>query len=89
MMRWWIALLLLLNALALAWQFEVFAPWGKHWAPPSAREPERVLNQIRPEAVTVTPAPITPAEPPASAPTPDPASQPTNAVVSPVPAAKP
>ena len=54
-MRGFIALLLVLNLATLAWQWELFAPWG--WAPRSAREPERVLNQIRPEVIRVeTPA---------------------------------
>ena len=51
MMRGLIALLLLLNLTTLAWQWEVFAPWG--WAPASAREPERLLNQIRPDAIRI------------------------------------
>lgn len=55
LMRGFVVLLLLLNAAALAWQWELFAPWG--WAPQTAREPERVLNQIRPELIRVeTPA---------------------------------
>jgi hypothetical protein len=55
LMRGFVVLLLLLNAAALAWQWELFAPWG--WAPQSAREPERVLNQIRPETIRIeTPA---------------------------------
>jgi hypothetical protein len=51
MTRWLIALLLLLNGAMLAWQWGAFAPWG--WAPSSAREPERVQKQIRPEALTI------------------------------------
>ena len=55
LMRGFVVLLLLLNAAVLAWQWELFAPWG--WAPQSAREPERVLNQIRPETIRIeTPA---------------------------------
>ena len=54
-MRWLIAPLLVLNVTALAWQFDAFARWG--WGPNTAREPERVLNQIRPTAIQVeTPA---------------------------------
>ena len=53
--RWLIALLGVLNVTALAWQFDAFARWG--WGPNTAREPERVLNQIRPTAIQVaTPA---------------------------------
>ncbi|PUE12517.1 hypothetical protein [Limnohabitans sp. T6-20] len=55
MMRWLMALLLILNLLTLAWQWDAFARWG--WGPNTAREPERVLNQLRPEAIQVeTPA---------------------------------
>ena len=51
MTRYIIGLLLLLNATALAWQWGAFARWG--WVPDSAREPERVLMQIRPEAIRI------------------------------------
>jgi hypothetical protein len=55
MMRWLIALLLILNLLTLGWQWDAFARWG--WGPNTAREPERVLNQLRPEAIQIeTPA---------------------------------
>lgn len=55
MMRWLIAVLLLLNLATLAWQWDALARWG--WGPPTAREPERVLNQLRPEALKIeTPA---------------------------------
>ena len=55
MMRWLMALLLILNLLTLAWQWDAFARWG--WGPNTAREPERVLNQQRPEAIQIeTPA---------------------------------
>jgi hypothetical protein len=53
MMRWLIALLLILNLLTLAWQWDAFARWG--WGPNTAREPERVLNQLRPEAIQIEP----------------------------------
>ena len=54
-MRWLIALLGVLNVAVLAWQFDAFARWG--WGPNTAREPERVLNQIRPTAIQAeTPA---------------------------------
>lgn len=51
-MRWWIALLLLLNAIALAWQWDAFAHWG--WSPNVQREPERLKQQIKPEALQIT-----------------------------------
>lgn len=55
MMRWLMALLLILNGATLAWQWDAFAPWG--WGPNTAREPERLAKQIRPEALKIeTPA---------------------------------
>ena len=55
MMRWFMALLLILNAATLAWQWDAFARWG--WGPNTAREPERLASQIRPEALKIeTPA---------------------------------
>ena len=48
MMRWLLALLLVLNALTLAWQWDAFAAWG--FGPNTAREPERLTKQLRPEA---------------------------------------
>ena len=51
-MRWWIATLLLLNAMALAWQWDAFAPWG--WGPNVQREPERLKQQIKPETLQIT-----------------------------------
>jgi len=55
MMRFVIAVLLVLNLATLAWQWDAFSRWG--WGPHTAREPERVLNQLRPEALKVeTPA---------------------------------
>ena len=55
MMRWWMAFLLILNLLTLAWQWDAFARWG--WGPHTMREPERMVNQLRPQAIDVeTPA---------------------------------
>lgn len=51
-MRGWIVVLLLLNALALAWHWDVFGRWG--WGPNAQSEPERLQQQIMPEALTVT-----------------------------------
>lgn len=51
-MRWWIAILLLLNAMTLAWQWDAFARWG--WGPNVQREPERLKQQIKPEALQIT-----------------------------------
>lgn len=49
MLKYWLGLLLLLNALVLAWQFDAFAPWG--FGPNQDREPERLGQQIRPDAL--------------------------------------
>jgi hypothetical protein len=49
--RWWIALLLL-NVTTLAWQWDAFARWG--WGPNVQREPERLRQQIKPEALQFT-----------------------------------
>lgn len=55
MMRFVIAVLLVLNLATLAWQWGALTRWG--WAPDTAREPERMLDQLRPEALKVeTPA---------------------------------
>ncbi|PUE38777.1 hypothetical protein [Limnohabitans sp. Hippo3] len=61
MMRWLIALLLVLNLATLAWQWDAFARWG--WGPHTQQEPERLRKQIRPEAlkIEIPPAPL-PAE---------------------------
>jgi hypothetical protein len=61
MMRWLVALLLVLNLATLAWQWDAFARWG--WGPHTQQEPERLLKQIRPEAlkIEIPPAPL-PAE---------------------------
>lgn len=49
MMKYWLALLVLLNALVLAWQLNALAPWG--FGPGQDREPERLEQQIKPEAL--------------------------------------
>lgn len=65
MMRWLMALLLILNAATLAWQWDAFAHWG--WGPNTAREPEHMANQIRPEALQIeTPAPLSSTPAPAT-----------------------
>ncbi|WP_416547132.1 hypothetical protein ACHEXK_15130 [Limnohabitans sp. DCL3] len=51
MSRFVIAVLLVLNAATLAWQWDAFARWGL--GPNTAREPERLGQQIRPEALTL------------------------------------
>lgn len=49
MLKYWVALLVVLNALALAWQWDALAPWG--WGPQQHQEPERLKQQLRPEAI--------------------------------------
>lgn len=51
-MRTWLIVALVLANLALAaWNLGAFARWG--WAPDDGREPERLEQQIRPEAITL------------------------------------
>lgn len=50
-MRGWIVVLLLLNALALAWHWGVFERWG--WGPNAQREPERLRQEIKPELLNI------------------------------------
>lgn len=45
-----LVILLLLNVAVLAWQWDAFAHWG--FGPNLHREPERMQQQIRPEALT-------------------------------------
>jgi hypothetical protein len=62
-MKYWLAILLVLNAAVLAWQWDAFARWGH--GPNLEREPERLQQQVSPEAlkfVVMPPAPST-AEP--------------------------
>ena len=49
MLKYWLAILLLLNAAVLAWQWDAFARWGH--GPNQEREPERLQQQVRPEAL--------------------------------------
>lgn len=49
MLKYWLALLLVLNALVLAWQWDAFARWGH--GPNQQREPERLKQQVRPDAI--------------------------------------
>jgi hypothetical protein len=65
MLKYWLALLLLLNAAVLAWQWDAFARWG--YGPDQQREPERLQQQVRPEALKfeVMPPASATASPPA------------------------
>ena len=49
MLKYWMAILLVLNAVVLAWQWDAFARWGH--GPNQDREPERLQQQVRPEAL--------------------------------------
>jgi hypothetical protein len=49
MLKYWLAILLVLNAALLAWQWDAFARWGH--SPNQQREPERLQQQVRPEAL--------------------------------------
>lgn len=60
--------LLLANCAYFAWSQGLLAPVGL--APDSAREPQRLAQQIRPEALRVTPSASAPAEPEPAAPAP-------------------
>lgn len=53
MLKWVVFLLVVLNAVALAWQWDALAPWG--WGPEQHREPERLKQQLRPEAIQQVP----------------------------------
>lgn len=53
MARWSIAMLVVLNLALAAWNFGAFARWG--WKPQDGREPERLAQQVRPQAITVHP----------------------------------
>jgi len=51
MLKYWLAILLVLNAAVLAWQWDAFARWG--YGPNQQREPERLKQQVRPEAIKI------------------------------------
>ena len=51
MLKYWLAILLVLNAVVLAWQWDAFARWGH--GPNQGREPERLQQQVRPEVIKV------------------------------------
>ncbi len=48
-MKWLTALLLLLNVLWAAWAHDALQAWG--WGPGPLHEPERIENQLRPDAL--------------------------------------
>lgn len=68
MLKYWVALLVVLNALALAWQWDALAPWG--WGPQQHQEPERLKQQLRPEAIQPVRAPSAEDAAPAQNPSP-------------------
>ena len=51
-LRWLILVLMLSNALLYGWRDVLFEAWG--FAPESAREPSRTLQQIQPDNVIIT-----------------------------------
>ena len=51
-LRWLILILMVLNVLFYSWRQGIFESWG--FAPDSAREPERTLQQIQPDNVVIT-----------------------------------
>ena len=51
-LRWLILALMLSNALLYGWRAGLFEAWG--FAPESAREPSRTLQQIQPDNVVIT-----------------------------------
>lgn len=65
MLKYWLAILLVLNAAVLAWQWDAFARWGH--GPNLQREPERLQQQVRPDALKfeVLP-PVSPSAEPAA-----------------------
>lgn len=79
-LKWWLLILLCLNALVLAWQWDAFAPWG--YGPQVHREPERLQQQIRPESMQLERLPLTDAVP-GSAPPSSAAEQPGTAADAP------
>jgi hypothetical protein len=51
-LRWFILVLMILNAVFYVWRIGVLQSWG--FAPDTVREPERQLQQIQPENILIT-----------------------------------
>jgi hypothetical protein len=51
-LRWFIFILMILNAVFYVWREGVLQSWG--FAPTSVREPERKQQQIHPENILIT-----------------------------------
>jgi hypothetical protein len=54
-LRWFIFVLMILNAGFYVWRSGVLQSWG--FAPETVREPERQLQQIQPENILITKKP--------------------------------
>jgi hypothetical protein len=48
-MKWLTGFLLLLNVTWSAWSLDALQPWG--WGPEPIHDPERMENQLRPDAL--------------------------------------
>jgi len=55
MLKYWVVLLVVLNAGALAWQWGALTAWGL--GPQQLQEPDRLQKQLRPEAIQPVPVP--------------------------------
>jgi hypothetical protein len=51
-LRWFILILMILNAVFYIWREGVLQTWG--FAPSTVREPERQQQQIQPENILIT-----------------------------------
>jgi hypothetical protein len=51
-LRWLILILMIVNGMFYIWREGIFESWG--FAPASAREPARTLQQIQPDSVHIT-----------------------------------
>lgn len=52
MTRWTLVTLLAINLVLAAWNLGAFARWG--WGPEDGREPARLSQELRPEAIRLS-----------------------------------